>query len=874
MGPTPPPPVLIPFDPITKRINDAKPDNINDGTFKNAFKANLKNINLGLEMFKFVSPGEVAWWTYDTSKKANPGFQGPLTNNYAWWNKAQMWYIDPQDIKTRLHIQSTAGTALSKDQISDLDSWWQNPATINQFLSPSNHWHNPGDFTGDSLHPNIATNDGGWFGVTHRSSSWLYGGPTQGAYSGTLYDVNPFAGVAGGYSDNKYNVNNTWNHFQVALGDKKNLWDFGVSDGYQSAFAIDNQKGDWGTLNNTLTDISKQAVFMKNNHFGYDLNDGSTGFHKSQTGINPLATTKTWDKIGGDPNLRSDFSALSADPYNNGQATQAPSYYEIIESGAWSQWYKGFDVNTWKSNTDNKPALTLDNIDDSKFYYFTKAMLESKRRGFQALANLLGKVKNLSNDVSAKLADGTATQDDWKKAIYGDASKPVGEAPGTAAQCKDIQDWYNNVTKNQAQENTVMNFMFYMIGHAFMNNLEKMFSLDVIYGGNAYGDNGPFKTFKYICIPADYKYLTNDANSSSIKNLKADIIAKALAAGLIQQETKKEKQGDKEVDVPTGNYTGDAQILAINNYDISLPDADKKDFNKIYEKLLPLYNQCEAKILDMKSKGQSSEAIKALLTLENALAPITELFHKDNPTTNDSLSFKVPTINFAFRDNASVNDLDWDYLAREPLIPYASGATYRSYDAYAQFRGFGLSWLGNGNNRRDGVQSLFRINPVAGMATSYVVNDGGDAVDSSRQLDPTGKFLLTADPNWLLDPNTRANLYGYKDGTYHWNVAAPADHIRGMDLEVNQNAAYAGATFNYQGVWYIGNENLLRFNLNLLRASQYKSQKQNYEDQKDDKAQSDLEDERQTAKNQAERRADDARVAAQIAAQKKSSQKK
>jgi hypothetical protein len=883
--------MFVPFEPVEKRLREACPQGVDENTFKNAFRANVKTLNMGLELFKFVSPAEVAWWTYDNNKKANPGFQGPLTNNYAWWNKAQMWRISGEDIKARYpNAKQADGSAYTPDQIAALDGLWPTPSGttgINTLLYPGekeygDYWHSPANYTKDPQHP---ANDRSWFGVTHRSSPWLYGGPLQGSFVGTLYNVNPFAGVAGGYGNAALNNYNTWNHFQTSEANKTN-WDFGLSTGYQSAFAVDNAKGDWGTVNNTLTDISKQAIYMKDSHFGYDLVDGTKGFHDSALGIEPLSSSKTWSKISGDPNLSTKFKSYCADPYNEGQtATQAPSYYEIVDSGAWCQWNKDFNLETWKSNPDNAAQLTLENIDAAKFYNFSKAMLESKRRGYEALGNMLGKIKHISNAIEQKFYTGDSVAADWQQPLYGkskDVNNPDPEDPGTAAQCKDIQDWYNNVIKNQPQENTVMNFLFFSIGHGFFNNLEKFFQLDndvYAYGVGPYGDHGPFPSFRRASIPACYKYLSDDNNANGINNLMTALRSAAVNDGVVTKTvtttTTKKSDGTDEV-TETITYGGDQYILDLLKFDYKT-GVDNKNINNIYDKLLELYNKCETKILDMKSKNQGVATQKALLTIENALAPITELFHKIRPTVDDSISFKVPTVNFATyeKENPDFNDLDWDYLARESTI-YSTSNKARTYSGMAGFKGFGISWWGL-NNRRDGLMNVFRMNPVPGMPYTWLYKESD--MDTSMQVvtNPAGlapgAYVKTANPDWLLDPNTRANLYGYNDGSYHWNDPAKGA-VRGETLEISQNPSYAAATFSYQGIWYIGNENMMRFNLNAVRYNQYKSQKEDYSKAEDVKTDDEIEYQRGEARKTQEALNDRKRFEAIMAARNKSSSKK
>ncbi len=875
-----PPPIFVPYDPAEQKITKKRAPNVSETDFENAFRANVKNTNFALELFKFVSPSEIAWWTNDPSKKTNYGFQGPLNNNYAWWTKAQRWYIDPVALQKKYDPEIKTMNFSDKNVIASLDSVSTPP---NTWLSDKNAWHSPATFTGDGLHP---ANQASWFGTTHRGSAFIYGGTGSGDMSGCLYNINPFAGVAGGY-DNKnpnsiYNNYNTWNHFQISEGNKY-AWDYDISKGYQSAFAFDNCN-DWNHMNNDiLANISQQAIYMKDHHFGYTTN----GFH--DWGTNLFNSKTKWTKDNGDSKLADAFGSICSDPYTdkklNYKSTQAPSYFEIVDSGAWSQWTKDYSYGNW----DNQPVLNASNLDNEKFYYFCKSMLESKRRGYNAYANMLGKIKDLSYAEGPNLQNKQnpdLSVSDWQKIIYGNTE--TGD-PGLAKQCESIKDWYNNVVAKQPEKNSFMNFTFFLIGHGFFNQLEKFYSIDDykanghdgIYQVTDYGDHGPIATFRPVAIAGAFQYLMDDNNKlNGITALNSQLKQTTLAAGLIKETEDKDKNKV---------LSGDADILKILNHDYKyyeFDDAmgihvkaqlDATNFLQVYKNLLGVYNDCEAKIQALKGQPGKTEVSKSLLTILNAVAPVCELFHHNKDFDSDVDTFKMPVFNFSTykKDNLNYDDMDWDYLAHENLI-YNTNTKSRCWDGYAQIRGEGVSWIGNSARaRREGTMSLAKFNPVQDSEAIKKVWVNGSGFDNTSVYKAgSSGIVLSSEPNALLDPTVRNKFYMNADGVAKYGVpAAAASAVRGADLEVNQNPAFAAGSYAYTPRVVLPNENLQIFMFNMLNRNNYNRDKYRYQEYQEQKEQQDADDQKAADQAQARQAAEEKAAEAKAAARAKQANK-
>lgn len=890
-----------------------------------AQRAQNKLTNFGLELFKFVSPAEIATYSFDTelAPKTKEGYQGIMSNNQAWWDDSvhYLWsnVYDPTTGKriadsTNITLKNADGSTKAvlsakdlRDQLARSDYLISTPGKIydnKDIFLPDQNVHDPGTYTGQNF-----------YGRTHRSSPLMGVGPYAGASHGRLTNINPFAGLAGGYGDATLDTKNTWNHFEVSETNR-DTWDDGMSDGFQSTFALsDNAAAEWTTMNSTLTNISQQTIAMKNAHVGYTINE----FHRSgavtdATPSNPFATWST----NTSSSQYAEFSAKSTSIDDIGkQSTQAPNYFEIINSGAWSKWTKNATYNSGTAlKTEAAHTLSGDNIDDDKFYYFLKAMLESKRRGLEAYRHLFGKVDDLatmSSDDFAKYSqvsdntynptaaavmsrDGT-NKIHWVKGyvyqsefeanadviaaaaaatkgavtptqIWSALQPYLGEtnsygarkisdnlpdtltvpvsttdadgktttvnhvvtmtnvsttaSDGTTAttsintnlliknrdsktrpldvsrnQCKDIKDWYENVTSKVPPMNSYYNLLFFKITHGFFNQLDALCGQTT----GSYTERSTYGSFYQASVYGAFRHIRN--------NLEAAL-------------------------VDTGCDISDAKILKDTAAD-DAKSADTKvaDLTELSIKLQEEFNKSTT----------SADRKKKILNAINLIAPVCEFYRKPGSEGPDN-KFKMPVIDYAHYDKtkrASGSASDDILKVTFDTIPHsimAGGANSRSYDGYAQLRGYGISWL-SGANKRDGIQSIARINPVAGLGVDVeYVSPANSGVGYDEVNMDANKIVDSAVREQILQEKYRDKFYGSITGTYDTSTSTTDSTLRGYYKEIDENAAFAAAAYNYSPIEKRNDQLMITsvFTYEELQRGrrerrQYKQKMQAYEDQ-------------------------------------------
>lgn len=787
-----------------------------------ASRAQNKLTNFGLELFKFLAPAEIATYSIDSEysaaqKKIKRGYQGTLANNQAWWTDSvhYLWDIYKKDptgvngIKDWVVGDSSLGPLIREESQADIDTvarsdWLVDPYNTGIYNDKQNiHFPSYGDY-------NTSDYMAKFFGRTHRTTPFLSRGQYSGASHGRLLNINPFVGIAGGYGDAKLDTNNTWNHFEVNE-EKKNTWDDGMSTGFQSTFGLDdNASYEWDKMNGVLTEISKQTIPMKNAHRGYQYD----GFH-----INNTDPFRQWS-VDASSTEYAEFGAKSAHISKMGDvSTQAPNYFEIINSGAWSKWTTD---QTALTDPNTAGTLSKNNINGEKFYYFLKAMLESKRRGLEAYRHILGKVENLTS----------MTADDYNNFTKGQTGGPWTKLlKTTRAQSKDIKEWYDNVSSKVPYANTFYNFLFFKITHGLFNQLEALPN-GGLYGGS-YTEIGEYGAFLNASVYGSYKYMKDQIGSYvSGTDCSLDSVdennGRNIVTNLIKLSIKLQRKFN---DLKS-------QLATAQNDDESTPE---KAATK------------SGKIADIKTK------LKTVLKAINFIAPISEFYSRSTDVKDDELKdFKAPIVDYAHYDSnrrASGNadtDITKVSLSQIPRSLWDGSPdgdvkivpTHKAYDSYALLRGHGLTGWGP-HYKVDGSLALARMNPVDGIPTDIkyvkVNSDLGDAVGYLKD-----GIYDSADVSKLMQRKFRSRFYGNTSGKYSTRQSASdsgADLYRGGVLEIDENAAFAGAAYNYDATELRDDDMALSTSFTYAEIQRgrrerrrYKEKMQAYEDQQMEEA--------------------------------------
>ncbi len=895
-----PPRILVFQEPTEKRF-------MKKGGTDAAFEAQAKLTNFGLELMKFLSPAELGLYAIDIEEDKPMGRVGSqlfsLTtngvnrgNNEAWWAPQQMYLLDDKGVVSRDDGKQDAHGSLYTD--------------IKGFYS---RVHRPSP---------IFNNDLGLF---------------EGTFHGSLRNVNIFAGVAGGYDNAAYDAKNTWNHFEITEGEKSN-WDYGISDSYQSAFKFtDEDNADWRKMQEKLAQISRQAIRMKDAQTGYDHPDFHTNFqspalwggaeYTDENGVKRNRPNyqpeqrRVRSQIFSDPNpalnwiavkgktatyvndvtakQNTSLQSVAQHPYARGEQTQAPNYFEIIHSGAWAKWHTDNtnDQMNDPANISNNLGSNVENdakIDGEKFYYFLKAMLESRRRGYEALRTLLGgKVKDIPmlgvGATLGALTNGaaitgdtfrrTANQPGSGESSYADGNLPsadwnkiLGEydilGTGTRAQAARIAHTYNTLSKNTHSYNSFYNVLFYKITHQLLNQMDSLAG-----SGPSYSDSTEYERFREFSINGAYKYLWGTSGNDG------ELSRVAHAAGLGPAVFADGKLKLDPVNHPaTYDSDGNEQTPASTtyNFEININNiSSKADWRTRRDNLKGIYDLAMTKFIEATTPENKTKWLKIV----NAVAPVAEFFMpKVEGVVGgvDGAKPKVPIVNFAtsigtYNQSASadanangqidVGDVDWDYIPMSNWAYYGS-KYHQGYDGWVQLRGSGTSYQLVGG-KRDSATSIAQINPLPDETGSSIMRRtgqpgpddplyDGDEINFDRG---NGSFdtvrLIKA-----LDLNRANATYIYQDGRAYYNPVGGGWTGRGAMREIEENPAYAAATYYYQTLQERQKDILQTMSINLLDSGISRQEHEKYEEKMEewDKEQYKEEKEEATSNAKAEAR--------------------
>jgi hypothetical protein len=749
----------------------------------------------------------------------------------------------------------------------------------------------------------------GRFSSIHSSTPILGGYAFEGTSYGRLDNINPFRGVAGGYENPQYNTLNTWNSFEISDSNRSE-WDFGVSSGYNSAFAVDIGEGaaavtaDWNKLNQVMDTISRQAVLMKDNKFGFDRD----GFHNVSGSphvvVNPFSGT--WGVDAAHPDIWESFGAGGAHPYlKDTVETQAPNYFEIIQSGAWSKWVKNKDLGSESAIRD---SVTIANgvPDGEKFYYFLKSLLESKRRVLEAYRRILGPAKYLPLEAPAGSSLSVAELDasDYANVPTGSVSRVMAKTASasdwdqmlkvTRRQSGSIKNWYDTVAKQTDPTASFYNMLLFETAHTTFNAFDTLANdsygwgavtktesggVTVRVASTSYTEGPEAMLFQRAAVKAGFNYMMGELALGTVSAAPKSAYD-TYVNGLVQ-----ERNLDGTPQGRKGQITGFLSSLGVNGTDfyhhglgLAVKQASdayttlasestdmsannhieiKRKLETLYQKQFAVFEEAQkipangnftnltATMQDISQKG-----LKAV----NLLAPIAELLR--SPSRDSGVNkMRTPILGFdatSLDSKTGFNDLSWDFIPHSILT---TDNTVPMYDGYVTMAGTGTGYSFGIGRRQP---------PVMVSERPPILDDQGRNTDANAMMTvavplPDGdEYALNTTTGTIQSVNfdrafsaNRINAYYvHSDARGHLAPAAPIGsqtRWRGQVPEVQENPAFSGAAFTYISRQGVAEEQLLTAAYNWNRQTAYRREVDYYDQKEAEKKEEEAAEQRAVA---------------------------
>ncbi len=821
-------------------------------------------------------------------------YQGFLQNNFAWWTDAHFLALRPDSENLSPELPAPA-----RNFIPGLP---EIPNLVARYFADDNDIH--GSFGNDGRGNYYGH---GRFSSIHSSTPILGGYSYEGTSYGRLDNINPFRGIAGGYENPQYNTLNTWNSLEIS-DSNRSKWDFGVSSGYNSAFAVDTEgaaavAADWNKLNQVMDTISRQAVLMKDNKFGFDRD----GFHNvsgiPHVVVNPFSGT--WVVDAAHPDIWENFGAGGAHPYlKDTVETQAPNYFEIIQSGAWSKWVKNKDLGLESAIRDSD-TIANGVPDGEKFYYFLKSLLESKRRVLEAYRRILGPAKHLPLEAPAGSSLSVAELDasDYANVPTGSVLRVMTKTASasdwdqmlkvTRRQSESIKNWYDTVAKQTDPTASFYNMLLFETAHTTFNAFDTLANdsygwgavtktesggVTVRVASTSYTEGPEAMLFQRAAVKAGFKYMMDELALGTVS--AAPKAAYDHYVSILNQEAassstplSRKREIERQLADLGGAATGydrglgkavkDAQD-AYNDLSSESTDMSANNHIEIKRKLETLYQKQFAVFEEARKIPANGNFANLTETMQdiskkglkavNLLAPIAELLRSPS---RDSGAEKMRTPILGF-DTASLgsktgfNDLSWDFIPHSILT---TDNTMPMYDGYVTMAGTGVGYAFDKGRRQPPVMVAERPPILDGqgrntdanaMMTVAVPFPDGD----EYALNTTTGTIQSVNFDRAFSANRLNAYYVHSDARGHLFPAAPIGsqtRWRGQVPEVQENPAFSGAAFTYISRQGVAEEQLMTAAYNWNRQTEYRREVDRYDQKEAEKKEEEAAEQRAVA---------------------------